>query len=89
VTPTAALLKPNWTFVGDIPVVKTVVNAASLYHVYVLPTTGAVIVGAVIAEPRQYVLGEKVTPGATGVGLTVKVTVVDAPWQELLFVSVT
>lgn len=29
----AALLNPNWTFVGAVPVVNTVVNPASLYQV--------------------------------------------------------
>ena len=86
---TLALLKPNWAFVGAVPEVNTVVRPASLYHVYVLPPTGAVMVGAVIASPTQYVLGLNVTAGAIGVGLTIRVTVVAGPSQEKPLLSVT
>lgn len=47
------------------------------------------MVGAIMASPTQYVLGVKVTAGATGTALTVSVTDVAGPVQLLLEVSVT
>lgn len=89
VTLAVALLKPNEPFVGFVPVVIKVVKPASLYQLYVLPPTGAVIVGAVMASPTQYELGANVIPGAPGTGLTVNVTAVAVLVQLALDVSVT
>jgi len=85
----AALLKASCALVGAVPVVKRVDKLTSLYHLYVLPPTGVVITGGVIAWPTQYELGVKVTAGAAGIALTVRVTEVAGPWQLLLFVSAT
>jgi hypothetical protein len=83
------LLNPNKALAGFVPVVRTAVKPASLYQVYVLPPTGAEIVGALMDAPIQYVEGLKTTAGATGTAFTVSVTGVAGPWQILELVSVT
>lgn len=54
-----------------------------------LPTLGVVIVGGTMASPSQYTAGVKVTEGATGMALTVRVIEVAGPAQLLPLVSVT
>ena len=85
----AALLKPNCALVGEVPVASKVDKLTSLNHLYMLPPTGAVMAGGVMALPTQYTLGLNVTVGAAGIAFTVNITGNADPVQLLLFFSVT
>lgn len=84
-----ALLNPNKTLVGLVPVVSTVVNPTSLYHVYTLPPFGVAMEGELIASPIQYVEGLNKMAGATGTAFTINVIRVAELVQLLALVSVT
>ncbi|KXK30734.1 MAG: hypothetical protein UZ12_BCD005000484 [Bacteroidetes bacterium OLB12] len=74
--------------VGLVPVVRAVVNPASLYQVYVLLPPGAVTKGAVSTSPTQYVAGANVMAGAAGVAFTINVILEGALSHPLPLISV-